>query len=55
VTLSDVAIVGIGEGGAMLTNVVECPPEDVRGGMPVEVIFVDVDGGSLPVFRSAAG
>jgi uncharacterized OB-fold protein len=49
------AVVDLEEGWAMLTNVVECAPADVRVGMPVEVTFIDVDGGSLPVFRSAAG
>lgn len=47
------AVIDIDEGVAMLTNVVDCPPEEMRVGMPVEVTFLDVDGGSLPVFRPA--
>jgi uncharacterized OB-fold protein len=48
------AVVDLAEGVAMLTNVVECPPEEMRVGMPVEVTFLDVDGGSLPVFRPSS-
>ena len=38
----------------MLTNVVDCPPEEIRVGMLVEVAFLDVDGGLLPVFRPSS-
>ena len=33
----------------MLTNVVDCPPEEIRVGMLVEVAFLDVDGDLLPI------
>ena len=36
------AVVELAEGVRMMTNVVGCPPEDVRIGMPVEVVFEDV-------------
>jgi uncharacterized protein len=47
------AVVDLEEGVAMLTNIVDCPPDAMRVGMPVEVTFLDVEGGSLPVFRPA--
>ena len=37
-----IAIVELDEGPHLTTNVVGCPPEDVRVGMPVEVSFTDV-------------
>jgi uncharacterized OB-fold protein len=46
-----VAVVDLDEGCAMLTNIVDCLPDEIRVGMPVEVTFLDVEGGSLPVFR----
>jgi uncharacterized protein len=36
------AYVELDEGLKMLTNIVDCPPEQVRIGMPVEVVFEDV-------------
>jgi uncharacterized OB-fold protein len=36
------AIVELDEGVRMTTNVIGCSPEDVRIGMPVEVVFDDV-------------
>lgn len=47
------AVVDLEGGVAMLTNVIDCPPDDVRVGMPVEVTYLDLEGGSLPVFRPA--
>lgn len=35
------AYVELEEGVRMLTNIVDCPPESVRIGMPVEVVFED--------------
>lgn len=49
------AIVALDEGVAMLTNIVGCDVESVTIGMPVEVTFVDVEGGTLPLFQPAAG
>ena len=47
-----VAIVELEEGWHMLTNLVDCAPEDVAIGLPVEVDFRAVsDEISLPCFR----
>ena len=50
-----VALVELDDGGRMLTNVVACPIESLRVGLPVEVTFeqrsADV---SLPQFRPRA-
>ena len=49
-----VAIIELEEGIRMTSNVVDCPPEDVRVGMPVEVVFDDLSPEfSLPKFRPA--
>jgi uncharacterized OB-fold protein len=46
------AVVELAEGVRMMTNVVGCAPEDVRIGMPVEVVFEDVTPEvALPRFR----
>ena len=46
------AIVELAEGVRMPTNVVGCPPDAVRIGMPVEVVFEDVAPEiTLPKFR----
>jgi uncharacterized OB-fold protein len=48
------AIVELAEGPRVMTNVVECPPDAVRIGMPVEVVFDDVAPGvTLAKFRPA--
>ncbi len=36
------AYVELEEGVKMLTNLVDCPPEQVKIGMPVEVVYEDV-------------
>jgi uncharacterized OB-fold protein len=36
------AYVELDEGLKMLTNIVDCPPEQVKIGMPVEVVYEDV-------------
>ncbi len=47
-----VAIVELEEGVRMVTNIVGCPPEDIRVGMQVEVVFDDVSAEiSLPKFK----
>jgi hypothetical protein len=49
-----VAIVELEEGIRMHTNVVDCPNEALRIGLPVEVVFQKVsDELSLPKFRPA--
>ncbi len=47
-----VALIALAEGVRMASNVVGCPPDAVRAGMAVQVVFDDVaDGVSLPKFR----
>lgn len=49
-----VAIVELSEGPHMMTNVVGCPPDKVKIGMPVRVRFRDVsDELALPLFEPA--
>ena len=48
------AYVELEEGPRLLTNVVGCPPDEVRIGMPVRAEFrADADGLAVPVFRPA--
>ena len=37
-----------------MTNIVECAPEDVAIGMPVEVAFVERGEAFIPVFHPVA-
>ena len=47
-----VAIIALDEGPRFLSNVVGCAIEDIRVGMPVEVVFEDAtEGCTLPKFR----
>jgi uncharacterized OB-fold protein len=47
-----IALIDLEEGVRMLSNIVDCSPEDVKIGMPVEVAFIDVtEDFTLPVFR----
>jgi uncharacterized OB-fold protein len=49
-----VALVDLEEGVRMLTNVVGCPPDEVRCGMPVTVTWETLsDGRRLPLFEPA--
>lgn len=49
-----VAIVELEEGCHMLSNLVDCPPDRLRVGMPVEVDFRPVSEQiTLPMFRPA--
>ena len=49
-----VAIVELEEGWHMLSNLVECQPDDVCVGMPVEVVFRPMSETiTLPYFRPA--
>ena len=48
------AWVELNEGLKLLTNIVDCPPEQVRIGMPVEAVFEDVTSAvTLLKFRPA--
>lgn len=47
-----VALVELEEGPRIMTNIVDCTPEQVKIGLPVEVCFQDVtDEVTLPQFR----
>ena len=46
-----IAVVELDEGPRLTTNIVECDPEEVRVGMPVQVTFERVDGSTLIQFR----
>ncbi|WP_059020174.1 Zn-ribbon domain-containing OB-fold protein [Mycobacterium sp. M26] len=45
------AVVDLEEGWSMMTNIVDCDPDEVRVGMAVEVSFLEIEGGALPVFH----
>ena len=50
-----VAIVELEEGVRMVSNIMDCGPDDIYIGMPVEVVYDDVtDDMTLPRFRKAA-
>lgn len=49
------AIIELDEGYQMLSNVIDCEPEEVRIGLPVSVSFHPIGGGiSYPYFRPHA-
>jgi uncharacterized OB-fold protein len=49
-----VVVVELDEGPRLTTNVVHCRPDEIRIGMPVEVVFEERSPEvSLPVFRPA--
>ena len=51
-----VAMIQLDDGVMTISNVVDCPNEDLYVGMPVEVSFRDVDDQfSIPVFRPVQG
>lgn len=46
------ALIDLSEGVRMMTNIIECQPNEVEIGMLVEVVFEDInDTISLPQFR----
>lgn len=50
-----VVVVKLAEGPKLISNVVDCPPEEIRIGMPVEVVFEEVSPDvTLPKFRRLA-
>ena len=50
-----IAMIQLDEGPVMMSNVVDCSPDDVRIGLPVEVVFRDLaEGVTLPYFRPAS-
>ncbi len=44
------ALIELNEGPVMVSNVIDCDPEDVSVGMPVLVRFVDIGDATLPLF-----
>jgi uncharacterized OB-fold protein len=50
----NVAVIELEEGPRLVSNIVECPLDQIRIGMPVEVVFDHVaEGIALPKFRPA--
>ena len=48
----EVCIIELEEGWHMLSNIIDCPVEDVKVGMPVEVVFQkESEEITLPRFR----
>ena len=50
-----VVLVELEEGVRMVSNLVDVDVGDVRIGTPVQAIFRDVDGTTLPLFKVASG
>jgi uncharacterized protein len=47
-----VAFVTLAEGPTMLTNIIDCDPDEVAIGQAVELVFIDSDGEfPVPVFK----
>ena len=47
----NVSLIDLDEGGRLVSNAVDCPPEDVKIGMAVEVVYEDLPEYTLPKFR----
>jgi uncharacterized OB-fold protein len=48
------AVVELAEGPRLMTNIVDCAPQELAVGMPVEIAFRDLtDEWAAPVFRAA--
>ena len=51
-----VVVIELEEGARLVSNLVDCPVQDIRIGMPVEVVFDDVTPEvTLPKFRPRPG
>ena len=49
-----VVVIALDEGARLVSNLVGCPPHEIRAGMPVTVVFEDVTPEvTLPKFRPA--
>jgi hypothetical protein len=47
-----VVVIELEEGARLVSNLVECPPGEIRAGLPVEVVFDDITPEvTLPKFR----
>lgn len=47
----NIVMVELDEGPRMYSNLVDCPLEEIRIGMRVEVTFIERDGFAIPQFR----
>ena len=50
-----VALIDLEEGVRLVSNLQDVEIADVENDMPVEVVFADIDGFTLPQFRAARG
>jgi uncharacterized protein len=51
-----IALVELAEGPRLVTGITGCAPDEVRVGLPVRVVFLEVaEGVSLPYFKPAIG
>ena len=48
------ALIELAEGPMFGTNIIDCDPQDIYVGMPVQVHFTEEDGTVLPLFRPAS-
>jgi uncharacterized OB-fold protein len=49
-----IGVVDLDEGWTMMTNIIDCAPDEIRVGMRVQVKYLDIEGGALPVFTPVA-
>jgi uncharacterized OB-fold protein len=49
----NVSLIDLEEGPRLISNVVDIPPDQVKIGMPVQVIYEDHESYTLPKFRPA--
>jgi uncharacterized OB-fold protein len=47
----NVSLVDLDEGPRLVSNVIDCPPGQVKIGMPVEVVYEDHEEYTVPKFR----
>jgi uncharacterized OB-fold protein len=47
----NVSLIDLEEGPRLISNVIDCSPEQVKIGMPVEVVYEDNEDFTLPKFR----
>lgn len=49
----NVSLVDLDEGPRLISNVIDCPPDQAKIGMPVQIVYQDHDEYTLPLFRPA--
>jgi uncharacterized OB-fold protein len=49
----NVSLVDLDEGPRLISNVIDCPHDQVKIGMPVQVVYEDNEEYTLPKFRPA--